>query len=139
MPSKTKFLRFYLVAALLFGSLGLFDSLFTLTATPPLPYVNILSILLAVFFLLNIAAFFTFWHQRLEKITLVLPAYHILSFLLFALLSIFLIRDSLPEAVWINFPIAGILLSLFEMIFSVSLLRRFRNTNSLSTDSTHRP
>lgn len=129
MPPKNRFLHFYLVTALLFGTLGLFDSLFTLTATPPAVYVTTLSLLLAAFFLLNLAAFFTFWHQQLEKVALVLPIYHILSFLLFVVLSLFLIRDSLPESAWINFPVAGILLSLFEMAFSAYLLHRFKRAD----------
>ena len=125
MPQKKKFLKFYLMAALLFGCLGVVDGILPFLLTPPVAYWNGLAILTVLFFLLNLTAFFTFWHQQQRKITYVLPVYHALSFILFFVLNTLLSYNTLSANVLAFFPAIGIVLSVFEIFFSGYLLRRF--------------
>lgn len=125
MPGKKRFLKFYLITALLFGCLGVVDGMLPFLFTLPVAYLNVLAILTVLFFLLNLTAFFTFWHQQQRKITYVLPFYHIFSLILFIVLSSLFSYNTLPANLLAFFPAIGIVLSVFEIFFSGYLLRRF--------------
>ena len=125
MPTKKRFLKFYLIAALLFGFLGVVDGILPFLLAPPVAYWNGLAILTVLFFLLNLTAFFTFWHQQQRKITYVLPVYHLLGFIIFFILSTLLSYNTLSANLLAFFPAIGIVLSVFEIFFSGYLLRRF--------------
>ncbi|MDP3640031.1 MAG: hypothetical protein Q8R53_02395 [Nanoarchaeota archaeon] len=125
MPQKKRFLKFYLFIALLFGCLGVVDGVLPFLLIPPLAYLNTLAVISLLFFLLNIMAFFTFWHQQQRKITYVLPVYHVFSFILFIVLSSLFSYNTLPANLLAFFPTIGIVLSVFEIFFSGYLLRRF--------------
>lgn len=124
MPQKKRFLKFYLITALLFGCLGVVDGVLPFLLTPPLAYLNVLAVLSVLFLLLNITAFFTFWHQHQKRITYALPVYHVLGFIVFFMLSSLFSYNALLPNLLAFFPSIGIVLSVFEIAFSGYLLRR---------------
>lgn len=126
MEKKRGFLRVYLIIALIMGILGLFDSIFALTKVSITYYPEIVALLVFVFFWFNLTALIFFIYQRLEKITYVLPIYHIAIYILFTALGILLYAKGLVDAVDLSLmSSAGILAALFEIGFSVYLLMRF--------------
>jgi len=124
--SKEKFLRIYLIIAFGFGFIGLADSLLSLFGFSSIIYGLMVGILAFLFFFFNIFAWVHFMHEKLEKITWVLPIYHIGSYVLFFILGIVLAVIGLLNGGVLTFlSVLGMLTSGFEILFSLYLLKRF--------------
>ena len=127
VEKKLKFLRIYLILTLVFGVIGLSDSILSLLKISSLTYSIILGTLAFVFFFFNIFALVHIMQEKLEKITWVLPTYHILTTILFTILGIILSLAGLLNQIAIFLLIIiGLLSSIFEIGFSVYLLKRFK-------------
>ena len=113
-------IRIYLYTALIFGIIGLVDSTAAQVLQLPALYFTILSVLLFLFFIVNIAALVLFFNKKLPGLFLILPVYHIIIFLFFLTIS-WLIKVEIVLKMSITI---GILTSLFETIFSIYLLNR---------------
>jgi len=114
----SKLLEIYLYTALLFGIIGLIDSIIAPLFQLPIIYFNILSTLLFIFFIFNIIALVLFFNKKLAKKFLILPTYHLLMFILSLTLS-WLVGSNILFSLSI---IIGIFTSLFETVFSIYLL-----------------
>ena len=69
VEKKLKFLRIYLILTLVFGVIGLSDSILSLLKISSLTYSIILGTLAFVFFFFNIFALVHIMQEKLEKIT----------------------------------------------------------------------
>ncbi len=128
MAHPNHFLRVYLYVALIFGLLGIADNLMAwLTVTAPSLYIYAIVILSLLFFIFNIITIPIFLHQRVPKIALVLPIYHVVTFLLFSSVSIILIILHLVgNQLWTSVILSiGLIASIFEAVFSIYLLQKF--------------
>ena len=121
-----KFLGIYLMIVFGFGLLGLADSLLSLFGFSSAVYGVIVLILGVLFFFFNIFSLVQFMQERMEKITWVLPVYHMISYVLFFGLGVVLaVMGALVNWVFILLAVVGMLTSGFEILFSLYLLRRF--------------
>lgn len=114
--------------ALVFGVIGLADGLVSLLNLSLMEYYGwVISVIAFLFFFFNIFALVYFKQERLEKITWVLPIYHIASYILFFGLGIFLgLAGLFLGGVVGILGVIGVVTSVLEIIFCVYLLRRFR-------------
>ena len=127
MENKKRFLQVYLIIALLFGVLGVIDALLNFFGSYPPTYGLIIAGFAFVFFIYNLFALVHFMQDKLEKITLVLPIYHLVSYFVFFMLGLVLvIMGVLGGLVLWGLNIIGLLASLFEIVFAGYLLRRFK-------------
>ena len=122
----SRFLGIYLLAVIIFGILGLIDSLLSIFRfTSSFFYTFIFLIVNTFFFFFNLFMLLHFIRNKIEKITCVLPIYHLSIYLLFFIVGVSLGMAGLFAA-WITpLAIIGILTSLFELTFGFYLLRRF--------------
>jgi len=126
-PGKEVFLKVYLIIALVIGIIGLTDGLLSFLNLNLIIYAFILSLISLIFFIFNIFALFHFIHERLEKITFVLPIYHIITYICFFSLGITLsIMNLFSNWVVILLKIIVILTASFEILFSLYLLKKFK-------------
>ena len=126
IEKKHKFLRIYLIITLAFGVIGISDSLLSLMKTSSTSYTLIVGFLAILFFFFNIFALVHIMQEKLEKITWVLPLYHLLTAVLITTLGVFLsLKGLLTANVIFSLGIIGILTSGFEVLFSLYLLKRF--------------
>lgn len=126
MKPKTWFLKIYLIFVLIFGIIGFIDNFFVVFGFTNNTYSFIILTLTFIFFFFNIVSISIFHYHRLEKINYVLPIYHIISYLFFFSISIILtIYEIFYNWMWLTFMIIGIFAALFEMGFSIYLLKRF--------------
>lgn len=126
MKSGYGFLRVYLYSVVFIGLIGLADALLTFFAISPLLYVRIVSLLLFLFFFFNIFSLAVFRRHPLPKIVYVLPIYHIVSYIFFLSLGLYLVITGINPS-WLSFALIGLQLvsSLFELSFSMYLLKKF--------------
>lgn len=126
MAGKKRFLGTYLLIALVFGVIGLLNSLSSLFGFSTLIYEAAVSVLALVFFFFNIFAWAHFIQDRLERITWVLPIYHLAGYVAFFIIGLVLSWKGML-ATWTVFSLnlAGMLTSTFEILFSFYLLKRF--------------
>ena len=126
MKPRRWFLRIYLILALIFGLLGLSDSILSLLEVSSAIYSLIMVLVPFLFFFFNIIAIPTFHHHRAEKIAFVLPIYHIVTYILFIGLAFVLFSmDNIHKLVETGIITIGLLTSAFEIGFSIYLLKRF--------------
>ena len=126
IEKKLKFLRIYLIIALAFGVIGISDSLLSLLKFSSTIYTIIVGLLAFLFFFFNIFAWVHITQAKLEKITWVLPIYHLLTAVLFTIFGIiFSLAGLLTTGIIVLLGIIGILTSIFEVLFSFYLLKRF--------------
>ena len=126
VEKKLGFFKIYLIIALAFGVIGLSDSLLSLFQISSTIYEIVVGILAFLFFFFNIFALVHIMQDKLEKITWILPLYHLLSAILFTFVGIILsLKGLLTNGVLLSFGIIGILTSVFEVLFSLYLLKRF--------------
>jgi len=140
-PMKTplRFLRFYLVTALLIGAINLSDSLLALININSSIFSLVLMILSFLFFFFNILSITIFHHQKVARIAYFLPVYYIASYVIFFILSSILIFRTVQPIVWNILIGVGIATSLFEMIFSTYLLRKFSRSSETQPAANYRP
>ncbi|MBU1111971.1 MAG: hypothetical protein ABIG93_02730 [archaeon] len=128
MEKKRGFLRVYLIVALMMGILGLLDSILTLAKLNLAYYGETLALIAFLFFWFNLTTLIFFIYQRLEKITYVLPVYHMAIYILFTIIAVILFIRGLTENLNLSIMVgAGILAAIFEIGFSVHLLMKFSN------------
>ncbi len=131
------FLKTYYIIALIWSLIGLIDSFFitgrleNFLSNSYIIYSYFLSIFFFAFFVFSIIVIFNFRKKKLSKVVYVLPIYHIV----FPILSIFV---SIAIGIYIGItgkvdvdlyqsiasPI-GIVSSLFELVFSMYILKKF--------------
>jgi len=131
MEKKRGFLRVYLILALVMGILGLLDAILTLAKVNITYYGEIIALIAFIFFWFNFTALIFFIYQRLEKITWVLPIYHIAIYILFTIIAVILFVRGLTESINLSLMAgAGILAAAFEIGFSLHLLMKFAKPTS---------
>lgn len=121
-----RFLGIYLLTAIIFGMLGLTDSLLSIFRfTSSFFYDFIFLIVNTFFFFFNLFILIHFIRYKIEKITWILPIYHLSLYLLFFVVGIYMGMAGLFADWIIPLAIIGIVTSLFELAFGFYLLRRF--------------
>jgi len=124
---KEKFLGIYLWIALLFGIIGIVDGILNFTELSLRIYSLVMGLLVFVFFFFNLFSWVHFMHDKLEKITWVLPTYHLVSYILFFVLGIFMgLKGLLTENSLNYFVVISIVTSVLEISWCVYLLKRFK-------------
>ena len=119
------FLRTYLFSVIIIGLIGLADAMLTYMKIAPPLYVKIVPLLLFLFFFFNIFSIAIFRRHPLERIVYILPIYHIITYIIFLSLGLYLIiRGTIPD--WLSLALIGmqVVSSLFELSFSLYLLRK---------------
>ncbi len=131
MKPRKWFLRIYLVVALIYGFLGLSDNLSTIFNVGNNIYTQFLILVSFCFFFFNLIALAFFHYHRVEKLAYILPIYHLATYLLFLILGFILISiDQVPLWSWTALVVLGNITSLFEIFFSIFLLRRIDFTQN---------
>ncbi len=120
---KYKFLRVYLFVALWFSVIGVIDSLLNFLLETTTGYQVITGLVTIAFFVYSIIMIPTFIYQKLEGFSLVLPSYHILSFIILTGLGLFFAVSQRPG--FTLFLSLGLALSILEIVFTAYLLRRY--------------
>lgn len=125
MKANIRFLRGYLYVVVIIALIGVADAVLTSLKITPSLYVRIIPLLLFLFFFFNIFAITIFRRHQLPRIVYVLPIYHLLSYIFFMSLGLYLIITSF-NTTWLNFTLIGIqgASSLFELGFSLYLLTK---------------
>ena len=123
MKSGLGFLHTYLYAVMAIALLGLTDATLRLLKMTPMLYARIVPLVLFLFFFFNIFTLAIFRRHNLQRIVYVLPLYHIISYILFLSLGLYLTITGY-NPVWLSFALIGIQTasSLFELGFSMYLL-----------------
>ena len=126
MKSGHGFLRKYLYIVIIIALIGISDAMLTfLKVSFPL-YARIIPLVLFLFFFFNIFAIAIFRRHHFERIVYVLPIYHIITYILFLSLGLYLtIRGIVPT--WLSLALIGmqVVSSFFELSFSIYVLKRF--------------
>ena len=126
MRPRTRFFKNYLYIALLFGILGLTDTILSvlLSSTNQI-YAYIIGAAAFLFFFFNLAAIVIFKYSRAERIAYILPVYHLISYLFFFMVGlVLLLAGQTPEWLRLFLIILGIIASIFEIGFSFYLLKK---------------
>ena len=123
MKSGLGFLHTYLYAVMAIALLGLTDATLRLLKMTPMLYARIVPLGLFLFFFFNIFSIAIFRRHNLQRIVFVLPLYHIISYIVFLSLGLYLTITGY-NPVWLSFALIGIQTasSLFELGFSMYLL-----------------
>ena len=125
MSDRRRFFQIYLIIALGFGGIGLLDSFLQFCVSCQGTYQTEISLISFIFLLLNIIAIPYFWYNKMELMAYLLPVYHISMYSLLSLFGIILAMKSLVQGPTVTgFIIAGMLASLFEITFTVLLMRK---------------
>ncbi len=120
------FLKIYLILAWAFGILGLIDGILTLAGWKKAAVAQIIAVIAFFFFFFNITTVALFRRYHAEKIAYILPIYHLVTYFIFFWISLVLYYlKAVPDIFFQVIILFSILLSLFEIIFSVYLLRKF--------------
>lgn len=127
MEKKRGFIKAYLIIALIFGVVGLIDTSLTFLKLDSLIYASIMGMIVILFFLFNLLSLFLLIRYQAEGIYFILPIYHLLLYsALFALSFLVSIVESLANFSWSVFIAIGYLTALFEISFSLYLLKRIK-------------
>ena len=134
MTPKRGFAKTYFIITILFGLLGLIDILLSFLGKEPVWYASTISILLFFFFFFNILAIAFFHHHHMEDIAFVLPVYHLVSYVLFVGIGLWLVtRETLPLWVDPTLTAVGVITSAFEILFSFYVLAHVKNLEAGKT------
>src|SRR3989338_1494786 len=132
------YLKAYLFIALAVGGIGFLDSSLNSLTVCPCSYQVIVDLIAFLFFIINIIALGLFWHQRNPSLTLILPIYHLLFFIILNLsASFFALNDSFSLTTLKMYNLISILGSLFEIAFSIYLLTKFKMIQFPSKSKSH--
>lgn len=124
MERLQKFLRTYLIIAIFYALLGVLDSILQLTKYVTPFYTGLLSFMTFLFFLFNIIALVVLYKSIQERITLVLPVYHLALFLFFFLFGIVTASLAIKENLFFGIALFGLISSLAELGFSYYLMKK---------------
>ena len=140
MRPRYWFLKFYLIVALILGVLSLSDSIFSALDININVYNLTLLIIGFFFFFFNIIAIPLFHHHHVKKIAYVLPIYHIITYLLFLGLGFYLAAlQNVDSLIWNSLTITGFITSIFEIVFSLYLLRKFFSVSEIHEEENYHP
>ena len=131
---KIKLLRIYLIVTFFYGLLGFMDALFfTSRAGPVTTYDYLATLVFFSFFLFSIIALVYFVQDNLPKITWILPSYTIVTKIAIVVAALVWASALATAKSSVNsneVPLLlvyfAVLFSLFESLFSLYLLRKFR-------------
>ena len=130
MVSGYGFLHKYLYLVIVIALVGLADAILTYLKIDFPLYVRIIPLVLFIFFFFNIFVIAVFRRRYSERIIYVLPIYHIISYVVFLSLALFLtIKGIIPP--WLSLTLIGVQIasSIFELSFSIYLLKRFASSS----------
>ncbi len=137
MQEKRGFLRTYLFVALAIGILAFTDNILRLFKITPKLYITITSLLFLLFFLFSIIAIPFFVHHHVGGVVYLLPIYYLSVYLFFSLLGLVLsFLPAIANRAELILTIAGFLTAIFQIVFSVYLLEKFKPTASTSNPYT---
>ena len=138
MIPKRGFAKTYFIIALIFGLLGLVDILLSFLHKEPVWYASTISILLFFFFFFNILAIALFHHHHMENIAFVLPVYHLVSYVIFLGIGLWLsTQETLLSWIDPTLLTVGVITSSFEILFSFYLLAHVKNLEAGKTATSH--
>ncbi len=138
MEQESKFFKIYFILVIIYAIIGLLDSLVFSGMKETMGQISILwqvIVMIVVFaiFVLSIIALVIFIKNKFAKITLVIPIYYLVTTVLIFLYGMIwgvvlavqgdLINEQPISPVLL---VIGIISSLFELIFSVYILSKFR-------------
>lgn len=138
MEQESKFFKIYFILVIIYAIIGLLDSLVFSGMKETIGQISILwqvIVMIVVFaiFVLSIIALVIFIKNKFAKITLVIPIYYLVTTVLIFLYGMIwgvvlavqgdLINEQPISPVLL---VIGIISSLFELIFSVYILSKFR-------------
>jgi len=127
MEDYHRFIRIYLIFALIWGSLGVIDSILNLINLNSKYYIIPLSLLGLLFFGFNLFSVYRLRQEDNEPLIWVLPLYYIISYVLFFILGLVLIWANWYTSILVMvITIISLLFSSGEIIFSLYLLKRFK-------------
>ncbi|MBS3072326.1 hypothetical protein J4477_00650 [Candidatus Pacearchaeota archaeon] len=138
MEKSSRFFKTYFILVIFYAIIGILDSLFLSGMKETFGQISILwmvfvSLFEFAIFILSIIALVVFIKNKLPKVTLIMPIYHLITAVL---ILIYGFAWGILSAVQGN-PIAGQLIppgmiaigvisSLFELIFSIYILSKFK-------------
>jgi len=138
MEKSSRFFKTYFILVIFYAIIGILDSLFLSGMKETFGQISILwmvfvSLFEFTIFILSIIALVVFIKNKLPKVTLIMPIYHLITAVL---ILIYGFAWGILSAVQGN-PIAGQLIppgmiaigvisSLFELIFSIYILSKFK-------------
>lgn len=138
MEQESTFFKFYYILVIIYAIIGLLDSLVFSGTKETFGQISILwQVIVMIFvfaiFVLSIIALFIFIKNKFAKITLVIPIYYLVSTVLLFFYGIIWGVVSAVQGDLINeqlippgLLVIGIISSLFELIFSVYVLSKFK-------------
>ena len=125
MKEKKGFLRIYLILVIVFGLLGLVESILAFIGVTfnQYLYFSIIGIII-FFFFFNIISLAILKKQGVKRIAYVLPIYYIITIPLFFGVGVGLV---LKESAILQFPfVISLISSLFEISFSIYTIIRLK-------------
>ena len=132
---KSGFFRFYIIAIIVFGIIGILDVIFSfmkLQFKISTAYLAPVWLIATAMFIISIVALVKFVNRKFHKMTYVLPIYHIVFPILMLILGLawgFYIglQGVNPSTIAspIAFPIIALLSSVFEVGFGAYIWKRF--------------
>ena len=126
MKKSLQSLKTYIYVVFLIAIISLIDAILSLTIELNYVYSLIIQIITLIFFIYNIKIIFKFFSYRLEHITLFLPFYYFITFILFSSLGIYFISKGLvTEYLILTMASISIISALFEIVFARYLLKKF--------------
>lgn len=133
---NSSFLKIYFLLIIIYALIGFIDSYFgfvSLELHQNIVWTLITALYSLVIFILSIIALIMFTKHKFEKITLIIPIYIIITQVMFFMLSFIIgfingVSKEPYSAIIVpkSILILGIILSLFELVLSFIILKRFR-------------
>ena len=120
-----KFIKIYLIIALILGVLGFIDTSLTISELNPAIYTSIVGGIVLLYFFFNIITIPILIRHQAKSVYYVLPIYHVLIYLLlFGISLIFNIFNLVSINIWYVLIAIGFLTAAFEIGFSIYLIKK---------------
>ena len=142
MEKSVKFFKIYYILMIIYAIMGFIDgylSYVNSTFGDLLIWSYSFSFIVFGVFVLSIIAIFNFRKNGLSRTTFIIPIYHIVFQTIIVIYAIFLAINSIASGIdytnivipsW--FTLVAIISSLFELIFSIYILLKFRVKNQIN-------
>lgn len=124
MERLQKFLRTYLIIVIIYALLGVLDSILQFAQYSTPIYTALLSVITLLFFLFNMIALAVFFKTKQERITLVLPLYHLALYVIFFIIGIATASLATKESLFFGMSIFGLITSIAELSFGYYLIKK---------------
>jgi hypothetical protein len=136
MENESKFFKIYFILVIIYSIIGLSNSIFSGMIETYGQMPNLLMILASIFsfliFILSIVALVIFIKNKFAKITLVIPIYELVTAILMGIwgvvigvLSVVQANPIDNQSIPLVMIIVGFLTSLFELVFSAYVLKKY--------------